>query len=554
MKASITLLCLLFFGSLLADADICGIDLLQGEHGAFAHGERVEFELDYSQDEPGGVRIFGRPFTNGALTTGYGGHGSGVYTNENGTATGWFTINSGVQIVDEIRVRVTTADQSEILREFWIPVKYHFGENGVHDFSFSADQKIASFLHGDQVTIDFDYNVSWAQGARIFIRPFTNGDLTPGYGASGSPVYNGEGSSTANFTINSGNNVRVDYLRVRMVNPDQTILLAEFFVPVNWYWSSVAIDDFVLSGPAFPTNGENVTVSFDYSTSQASGVRIFPRPFTNGGLSPNYSACGSPIFEGAGSDDCNFNISATNQRVDHIRFVATNPDQSETYLEVYYPVNRYFGNFPLRSVQTCPPAPARLMPGERVNITTNYINNTGADTRMFPRPFTEGGLTPGYGASGSLAYPTGGGEADDYFTINGEAIVDQIRFRVTNSNQSTIHADYFLDRRYVFGDNLLPTSAHSPTATQNLNWSFGPNPMQDQASLRLQSLESQQLNVQLYDAIGRPVRSWNNFSLNAGVSQEIILNAQELGLANGIYFLSVRGAAYHLTETIVVSR
>ena len=554
MKASVTFLCLLFFSTLLADADICGIELMQGKYGAFAHGDRVEFSFDYSHDEASGIRIFGRPYTNGSLTSGYGAHGSGAYTDPNGVATGWFTINSGVRTVDEIRVRVTNADQSEVLREFWIPVEYHFGENGVFDFDFSAEDKMASFLHGDQVSINFDYNVTWAQGARIFIRPFTDGALTPGYGASGSPIYNGEGSATANLTINSGNNVRVEYLRVRMVNPDQTILLAEFFVPVNWYWSSVAIDDFVLAGPVFPANGENVTVSFDYSTTQASGVRIFPRPFTNGSLTPNYGACGSPIFSGTGSDDCNFSISATNQRVDHIRFLATSPDQSETYLEVYFPVNRYFGEFPLRSVVTCPPAPARLMPGERVNITTNYINNTDGDTRMFPRPVTEGSLTSGYSASGSPAYPTGGGEADDFFTINGEAIVDQIRFRVTNSNQSTIHADYFLDRRYVFGESLLPTSAHSPNATENLDWSFGPNPMQEQATLRLQSPDRQQMQIQLYDAIGRPIRTWNNFSLNAGVSQQITINAEELGLTNGIYFLSVRGSAYYLTETIVVSR
>lgn len=544
--------CLFLLASfgLQASADICGITLAQEHVSSFAHGERVEFSFEYSTDEPDGIRIFGRPFTNGGLTPGYGAHGSPVNFND-GVLDGFFTINSGVVTVDEIRVTIYTADQSELLREFWIPVRYHFGENGTHDFTFSEDPKVASFLHGEQVTINYDYNVTWAQGSRIFIRPFTNGALTPGYSASGSPVYNGEGSSSANFTINSGNNVRVDHLRVRMVNPEQNILLSEFFIPVNWYWSSVKVSNFNLNGLITPNNGENVTVNFDYETTEAEGVRIFPRPVTNGNLTPNYGACGSPIFMGTGNDDCNFTITANNQVVDQVRFRAVSPDQSTTYLEIYFPTQIFFGNFPMARLISCPPAPARLEPGERVNLIWQQNNLTGGDTRVFPRPFTEGDLTPGYGASGSPLYSTGVDVGEGFFTINSPAEVDHIRYKVTNGDQSVDFAEYLIKRHYVFG-NSLPTSAESPLAPARLSWSVGPNPIRDQSILRLQAEASHEVNIRLIDALGRTHQSWVNYDLRAGLEQRLIIDRHELNLANGVYFLHVQGADYLVTETLVV--
>ncbi|MEL6276511.1 MAG: T9SS type A sorting domain-containing protein, partial [Bacteroidota bacterium] len=400
--------------------------------------------------------------------------------------------------------------------------------------------------------IDFKYHITWAQGARIFIRPFTNGSLTPGYGASGSPIYSGEGNASASFTINSGTNVRVDHFRVRAVNPDQNILLAEFFVPVNWYWSSVRVNNISISGPIYPANGEDLTVEFDYNTNESTGVRIFPRPVTNGNLTPNYGACGSPIFAGTGNDDCDFTISATNQRVDHIRFRAVSSDQSQTLLEFFFPVNRFFGNFPVTSLVTCPPAPARLSPGENVNIQFGFINGAGQQTRVFPRPFTEGNLSPNYAASGSPAFPAGLNSDMAFFTINQDDVeVDQIRFKVVNADQTIDIAEYFVDRKYVFG-NAVSTSAHSPLAPERLTWSIGPNPVQEQSILRLQSQDRQTVNIQLIDAMGRQIKSWVATELLAGQQHELALNRTELGLNAGLYFLHVQGTDYQVTETLVV--
>ncbi|SMO71641.1 hypothetical protein [Fodinibius sediminis] len=88
-----------------------------------------------------------------------------------------------------------------------------------------------------QVSITFEYDISNESGARIFIRPMTSGALTPNYSASGSSIFRGRGQENANFTIRSGN-VTVDQLRVQVLSSDQKELLFEFYLPVDYTFSS----------------------------------------------------------------------------------------------------------------------------------------------------------------------------------------------------------------------------------------------------------------------------------------------------------------------------
>ena len=553
MKTNLTLFLLLFVTSLtFAQNDICGIDLRSGTRaGAYAIGEKVYVDFEYTIDEPGGARIFVRPFTNGALTPGYAASGSPVYTGT-GNSEANFTINNAGPTVEELRFLVTNADQSETLREFYVPVHYEFYENGVHDFAFSANQEIASFLLGESVEVSFDYDIRHSGGARIFIRPFTDGGLTPGYSASGSTLFTGTGSKTARFQINSGLNVRVDSLRVNIYNADQTAILQEFFIPVNWYWSTVKVTNVKVLGSPFAPNGENRTVEFDYATSEIAGARIFPRPFTNGNLTPSYGACGSGVYMGNGDSDCGFTINANNQRVDHIRFKAVSPDQTETLLEIYYPINLYFGKLQLQNLVTCPPSPARLPNGQRVNAYYFVDNQTRANARSFFRPFTEGELSPGYGASGSPSYAVGVSPADDYFTFNsGDVHVDQIRFKVTNNDQTTDLAEFFHTVDYTFGAPMT-TSTASPLAHERLNWKVFPNPMTDHGQLSITPATSHTVDVQLVDLLGRQLMSWPAQQLSAGVETRLDLDRSTMNLPTGTYFLHLRGEGYVVTETVVV--
>ena len=70
--------------------------------------------------------------------------------------------------------------------------------------------------------------------------------------------------------------------------------------------------------------GQNITVAFSYDATEAGGVRIWARPMTTtpGGdvLTPNYAACGSPIYPvGSGAGSCTFTITDGSALVDKIR-------------------------------------------------------------------------------------------------------------------------------------------------------------------------------------------------------------------------------------------
>ena len=539
-----------------AQADICHVEFAAGtRNAAFSNSENVNITFDYSVDEPGGVRIFARPFSNGNLTPGYGASGSALFTGSGSTEV-FYNISGGTGVVDEIRFQILNADQSVLLREFWVPVQYHYGQIGVHHFSFSHDEHLASLLLDEAFNISFDYKIDVPGGVRIFVRPMTGGNLTPGYSASGSGIFTGGGSTTVFFTISSGKNVHVDALRVSVVNPDQSQDLLTFYIPVNLYFSTVKIDNIVASGGNFPFSAEDRTISYDYETTEAGGVRIFPRPWTRGGLTPAYSACGSTVYTGTGSSSCDFTISSGNQRVDHMRFQVLNPDQTEVLLEFLSPVDYTFGNFLVEAIQLCPPSPARLQPGERVNINFGLYNDEGMDALIFVRPFTAGNLSPGYAASGSPTYATGSGSGDDFFTINNEdVVVDEIRFQVMNTTQTQTLAEYFIPVHYVFKSDVV-NAVEEPLATQGQieKIEIFPNPATTEFEIGFAVKETQEVSLSLKDATGKTITQINKGKCRAETDQRFTVDLARFNLSPGLYLVELRGEDFRETRKLVVAK
>lgn len=89
-------------------------------------------------------------------------------------------------------------------------------------------------VHNQKVTVSFSYATTQAGGVRIFARPFTGGAATPQYAASGAQVSpTGSGTGEQFFTITSGS-VTVDRIQIQMWNADQSVLLFQAFLPVNY--------------------------------------------------------------------------------------------------------------------------------------------------------------------------------------------------------------------------------------------------------------------------------------------------------------------------------
>ena len=112
---------------------------------------------------------------------------------------------------------------------------YVYVPNSMHNIELSPPSP-ASLYFNDDVNITFDYSTNEFGGVRIFVRPFTDGSLTPNYAAHGSPLYPyGSGSGSGLFTITSGE-VIVDQVRFQMWNGDQTELLVESFIDVEYHF------------------------------------------------------------------------------------------------------------------------------------------------------------------------------------------------------------------------------------------------------------------------------------------------------------------------------
>lgn len=229
------LLVLLFFSQNAICDSISNIQLSPDTHSELPFHTDVNITFDYETDEPGGVRIFFRPMTNGVLTSNYSATGSPLYSTGSGSGSHLFTISSGDATVEQLRVKMTNADQSEILYQFQMPVVYVFrsSSSSVSNIRLTPSSP-AAIAQRKEIEVNFDYENNESGNIRIFARPMTAGNLTPNYAASGSPAYPpGSGSGTGTFNISSGE-TRIDEIRFRIYNDDLSSLLLGFSVPVDY--------------------------------------------------------------------------------------------------------------------------------------------------------------------------------------------------------------------------------------------------------------------------------------------------------------------------------
>jgi hypothetical protein len=535
-------------------ADVCNVEFSTASPAAITLDQQVVINFDYETDDPNGVRIFLLPSENGVYPTEFGNSGSIAYTGSGSGSASFVQLDPGSGIIDEIEVRVTNEDQSEVYKRFYLPVDFHYGDVAVGNFTFNEPDR-STFLHGEDLVINFNYEVNYAGPVIVYVRPFTNGELTSGYVASGSPAFTGSGVGTSSFHFNAGENVWVDEIRVQITNDDQSILLDEFFVPVNYAWSSVKLTniDVNFSYDAFPINGDFTEVDMDYETTVSGGIRIFPRPFTHGDLSPGYSASNSPVYPmSSGPASGSFTFENGNHVVDHIRILVTNADQSATILEYLLPYRLTYGNSLVNDIELCPQTPARMFHGDEVNIHFNGFNDEGEDVRIFSRPMTDGDLTPDYSASGSPLYGGGsfsGGTA--YFTINsGDVIVDEIRFEVVRASTDEVLSEFFIPVHYEFGEPDV-NSVATTTEWEGKMSDVQPNPASNIVRFQLELPQTQDVQVYLLNNLGQQVQVVFNGKVQGQQSQWIEFELMN-GLTPGLYYVQVQGAEGVAVKRLVV--
>ncbi|MEI6179182.1 MAG: hypothetical protein WCP31_00415, partial [Chloroflexales bacterium] len=366
-------------GGLAAVGDhlVTNISLSPAAPNLLANNQNVTLAFTYSTTEVGGVRIFARPFTNGALSPNYAAQGSPLYPQSAGnSASGSFTITTGQVVVDQIHLQMWNNAQTTLLFETFIPVYYLF--HAAPDFITNLNLNVNTpnvLAFNQDVNATFTYSTTQANGALIFLRPFTKGSLTPNYAASGSPIYRvGTGRGTGSFTITAGQ-VVVDQLRVQIWDSGQTALLFEAFLPVYYRFRAAANSVTSIGlNPATPnvfTYTQDINLTFNYTASLRSGVRIFIRPFSGANLAANYAASGSPLYQaGTGSGTASFNLSAGPLAVDKLRIQMWNDTQTTLLFEAFLPVYLYWAGI------GPPPGPDLRVDGLEVTQAIQDLNNS----------------------------------------------------------------------------------------------------------------------------------------------------------------------------------
>ena len=247
-------------------------------------------------------------------------------------------------MVDQIRVQMWDANQTTLLFETFLSVYFRFTSSSDIVTNISLGPTSPNVLRfSDNVNLSFSYSTRQANGVLIWARPFTNGALTPNYAAHGSPIYTGAGQGSGFFTITSGA-VVVDQIRIQMWDANQTTLLFEAFLPVYYrFANSTNIVNGFTFRPANPNvfkYNDNLDVAFSYTTNEATGVRIFIRPFSGASLSPSYAAHPSGVYStGSGTGSGYFTLTAGPIVVDKVRVQMWNAAQTTLLFEAFLPVN-----------------------------------------------------------------------------------------------------------------------------------------------------------------------------------------------------------------------
>jgi len=81
-----------------------------------------------------------------------------------------------------------------------------------------------------------------------------------------------------------------------------------------------------------------------------------------------------------------------------------------------------------------------------------------------------------------------------------------------------------------------------------------PNPIRKRATVELAVKERQEVTVQVYDVLGRAVTTLHEGSMRAQDTKRLSLDASELGLSSGTYFVRVKGEAFVATKRLTVVR
>jgi hypothetical protein len=534
---------LFIFGVLLvlpavANADyLGGVTYSQHNPSTLPHSEYVDVTIDYKVTEAGGGVIFARPYTNGAPTPNYAATGGDVVPAGAGTVTQSFRITSGEHTVDQVRVYLKSPDLTQTWLEMFLPVSFAYGSNAVTHMNFSHT-RYSVLKHGQQYSVTFDYQSSDPAGCRVFMRPYTNGALTPGYSASGSAVLPQAGTTTQWFSFAS--DADVTHLHFT-VNDHNNVPLFEHDIPFPLQWRSVGVYDIHFDRPPETSlaNTQNVTTSFTLDHDVPGGLRVWARPMIGENYPPQFSWQPSGL-EPAGAHTLSrfCRVHVGEQYIAGIQLqVAT---ETQVILEFTVPVDYHWAPHAVQNVVFTPASPAILSNGEFLGAAVDYITTATGDVRLYALPALDYVLVPGSPTYTTTIYPPPSGSAACYCTFtSGDHVGDSMRFRMATSDWSQVLLTHFYHGHFAWGSTavITPVPEAGVVAAAQLGATY-PNPFNPAATIPVILADDATVRLAVFDLRGRLVQTLVDGALPAGRHE---FRFDGSGLSSGTYLCRLDG-------------
>lgn len=509
----------------------------------------VEVAIDYKITAPGGARIWAVPWTDGARNPACSWLPSSPIPSGTGTVVRGFDLYD-VDTVDQVRIYMIDVDTSTLVQELFVPLCLFYDDHGVYHIEMSASSP--SWLrHGVNLDIGFDYASDHPGNLRITARPFTDGSLTPGYGASGSASLPPSGSYSQWFNFTQDRDV--DEVRFQISTEDWSTLLYEVFVPVDLHWRSHGLANLRLNPPP-PRSmvyGERVYSAYEYDA--PANFELWPAPCFEGSYCyPFYfrgcPAGGYPAGTGVDSTWCYpFDVP---RMLDEFRLVmeeAAGPEILTAHLGCCY---RYDAHA-IRDIAMTPGPAAVLGLNEHVEFNFSYSADNPGGVYIFARPYHGGQLCGDYIAHGSVVYPAGDGAGTGWFTMDSPGEVDQVRFSMRDPSTMDLIFEWFEDAQFFFGETGTATGIEPGEAPQMLALGQNyPNPFNPLTTIPFTLAAEGRVRLRVFDAMGRLVAETLDEIRPAG-RNEVPFRAGDLTSGSYFYRVEANGASETRKMTVL---
>ncbi|MEW6216764.1 MAG: PKD domain-containing protein, partial [Candidatus Bipolaricaulota bacterium] len=464
---------------------------------ALGFNDRVTFTFDYSTTDPGGVRVFATLMTGGSRSPGQGHGGYRLYPAGEGSGSAFFTISSVEQTVDQVHLQMWDSDQTRLLYETFVDVRFTFrgdaqpNQPPVAQFAFSPASPTVSQM------VTFDGSGSHDPDGSIQSYAWQFGDGATGIGSSATHTYSSVGSYTVQLRVTdnqgatgtttqtvsvgsaddghteapeaataAGREVELAYdggtpetgygwafadrgYAVRFTPPseDTVLLTARLYVfrvvrapaPIRIHVWDAARVEMIEPFEVTPTE----TGWFDVDLS-AFALRVGDGDFYVGytqTLADKYPLIG--LDAGDTPTDRSYHIPA---------WSAVLPAGANMMIRAVVSVERGypFAMHSITNIRFDPPSPATLEFNDRVTFTFDYTTTEPGGVYIWGTPFTGGSLPGGSAMHGSVLHPMGEGSLSGFFTITaGAKTVDQVRFRMTDADRNVLY-EALVDVSYTY--------------------------------------------------------------------------------------------------------